>query len=76
MNNYESEMVDEMLQAALNLNVEEEIENRMNIARKGVEEGSIGESGSKSLKKQSASKKNVTFQSPKNKDKFSSSNYS
>jgi hypothetical protein len=37
MKNYESEMVDEMLQAALNLDVNQEVEKRIEVARQMVE---------------------------------------
>lgn len=63
-------MIDEMLQAALGLNVEEEIDKRVHMARKMVEDGRIEESGahssikgypSESMKQLSTGKKNVKF---------------
>lgn len=79
MRNFESEMIDEMLQAALNLDVDAEVENRIEIARKMVEEGRIDESssypGTKNSHSRSA-KKNVTFQSPKKAERFSASSHS
>ena len=38
MKNYENDMVDEMLQAALNLDVNEEVEKRIEVARQMVEQ--------------------------------------
>lgn len=68
MKNLESEMIDDMLYHALNLDVDKEVENRIEIARKMVEDGRIEESAAKSAgpyrdghSKTSASKKNVTF---------------
>jgi len=67
MKNLESEMIYDMLYHALNLDVDKEVETRIEIARKMVEDGRIEESASKSAgpyrdhSKTSASKKNVTF---------------
>lgn len=67
MKNLESEMIDDMLYHALNLDVDKEVESRIEIARKMVEDGRIEESASKSVgpyregHSKSASKKNVTF---------------
>jgi hypothetical protein len=47
MKNYESDMVDEMLQAALNLVVNSEVEKRIEVARQMVEQGRSDGSGSK-----------------------------
>ena len=47
MKNYESDMVDEMLQAALNLDVNTEVEKRIEVARQMVEQGRSDGSGSK-----------------------------
>lgn len=44
ISNYESEMIDEMLQAAIKLNVDDEVDRRVEIARKLVEDGQIEES--------------------------------
>ena len=70
MKNIESDMIDDMLYHALNLDVEKEIDSRLEIARKLVEDGQIDESAAKShgpyhdSHAKSASKKNVKFQSP------------
>ena len=70
MKNLESEMVDEMLYHALRLDVDKEVESRVEMARKMVEDGRIEESATKSAgpyrdhHSKSASKKDVTFQSP------------
>jgi hypothetical protein len=62
MRDLESDMVDEMMQAALNLDVDEEIEKRINLAKRMVEEGRIDESASKSLTGSNyKQKKNVKF---------------
>lgn len=68
MRNLESEMIDDMLYHALNLDVDKEIETRIEHARKMVEDGRIEESESKvsigpyrDRHSKSASKKNVTF---------------
>ena len=65
MKNLESEMVDEMLYHALRLDVEKEVESRVEMARKMVEDGRIEESATKSPYRdhhsKSGSKKNVTF---------------
>lgn len=67
MKNLESDMIDDMLYHALNLDVEKEIDSRLDIARKLVEEGKIEESASKSIgpyrdsHAKSGSKKNVKF---------------
>ena len=47
MKNYESDMVVEMLQAALNLDVNTEVEKRIEVARQMVEQGRSDGSGSK-----------------------------
>ena len=63
-------MIDEMMQAALNLDVDNEVEKRIRMARELIETGKIDESLSKSganiLKNGTgrSNKKNVTFQSP------------
>lgn len=67
LQNMESEMIDEMLQAALNLDVDQEVETRLEKARKMVEDGKLDASASASYMKASHSrsaKKNVKFQSP------------
>ena len=67
MKNLESDMIDDMLYHALNLDVDKEIDSRLDIARKLVEEGKIEESASKSIgpyrdsHAKSGSKKNVKF---------------
>ena len=63
----ESDMVDDMMQAALGLDVEAEIERRLNIAKNLVDEGRIDESASKSVSvynpshQKSKKNKNVKF---------------
>ena len=67
MKNLESEMIDDMLYHALNLDVDKEVESRIDMARKIVKDGRTEESTSKSAglyrngHSKSASKKNVTF---------------
>lgn len=69
MSNLEGEMVDEMMQAALNIDVEAEIENRIRMATQLIETGRVDESVSKSgsfvppgASSRSALKKGVRFQ--------------
>lgn len=59
MKDLESDMIDEMMQAALNLDVENEIEKRIALAKQMVEDGKIDESASKSVTSQKKNKKNV-----------------
>lgn len=80
---FEGEMIDEMLQAALGLDVEEEVEKRVDQARRVVEEGRVEDSAANSSLaaykghlSRSTGKKNVKFQSPNKYEKFSSSNVS
>ena len=61
MKDMESDMVDEMMQAALTLDVEEEIEKRIAMAKQMVEVDNVDESASKSLKSEKKYKKNVKF---------------
>jgi len=74
MKNLESDMIDEMMQTALNLDVDDEVERRIEKARQVLEQGQIEESVSKSEVSKSAparrtaptmasrsSKKNVKF---------------
>ena len=83
MKHFESEMIDEMMQAALNLDVDAEVEARVNAARTAIENKPIEESDSKSgsyyynrTSNSKSAKKNVKFQSPKNVEKQSSATYS
>ena len=69
MSNLEGDMINDMLQAALNLDVDTEVEKRINMARQMIESGkydeSLSRSGANILKNGNrSSKKNVTFQSP------------
>ena len=74
MKDLESDMVDEMMQAALNLDVDDEIEKRIQMAKQMVEEGRIDESASKSITgSHYKQKKNVKFQTSPKAEKFSSS---
>ena len=74
MTDLENDMVDEMMQAALNLDVEDEIEKRIQLAKKMVEEGKIDESASKSITgSHYKQKKNVKFQASPKADRLSSS---
>lgn len=49
MKDLESDMVDEMMQAALGLDVDNEIEKRIEMAKRMVDERNIDESASKSV---------------------------
>jgi len=69
----EGDVVEEMMQAALNLDVEKEIERRIEIAKQLAETGRVDESlvsNSLSLPPQ---KKNVKFKSPEHSEPHSSS---
>ena len=62
--NLENEVIDEMMQAALGLDVDKEIEKRVRLAQKMLKEDKIEESASKSVVSAGLSKsnkKNVKF---------------
>ena len=48
MKNLESDMIDEMMQTALNLDVDQEVDRRIEKARQVLEQGNIEDSASKS----------------------------
>ena len=58
--NFESEMIDEMLQAALNIDVDKEIESRLDRARRVAEDQNASDPY-KMEHSRSAGKKNVKF---------------
>lgn len=79
MGELESDMVDEMMQAALNLDVEAEIQRRLEMAKQLVAEGGVEESASRSVSaynpshQKSKKSKNVKFQPSPHGDRLSSS---
>ena len=72
--NLESEMIDEAMQLALNLDVDEEVNKRVAKAQKAMEEAKLGEESMKSHTMPAGGRrKNVKFQSPSRNDTSSQS---